>query len=249
MRLTSFAQRAVDFGMSIEVVGRGTELQAPSPSYALRLWTPRMRSHCRARDLSLARDRSFRTAVARIAGLIGSSWRSVESREIRTQPANLAPPIGINHLDSGAVNRYVAVCGASDPRPDQRELAREVGRRLAESGVIVLCGGLGGVMEAVAEGAASAGGMVVGILPGADRTAANPYLTLAIATGLGEARNAVLTTAADAVIAIGGGWGTLSEIALARKRDRPVVVLASWELEGVPVALSAEAAVRAAIGR
>src|SRR5215831_13122296 len=118
-----------------------------------------------------------------------------------------------------------------------------------QSGVIVLCGGLGGVMESVAEGAASAGGMVVGILPGADRMAANPYLTLAIATGLGEARNAVLTAAADAVIAIGGGWGTLSEIALARKRDRPVVALASWELEGVPVAVSAEAAVRAAIGR
>ena len=74
-------------------------------------------------------------------------------------------------------------------------------------------------------------------------------LTLAIATGLGEARNAVLTTAADAVIAIGGGWGTLSEIALARQRDRPVVALASWELEGVPVAVSADEAVRAAIGR
>jgi len=146
------------------------------------------------------------------------------------------------------VNRYVAVCGASDPRPDQRALAREVGRRLAESGAVVLCGGLGGVMEAAAEGAASAGGTVVGILPGGDRTAANPYVTLAIATGLGEARNAVLTAAADAVIAIGGGWGTLSEIALARKRGRPVVALASWELEGVPLAVSAEEAVKAAVG-
>jgi uncharacterized protein (TIGR00725 family) len=146
------------------------------------------------------------------------------------------------------VNRYVAVCGASDPRPDQRALAREVGRRLAESGAVVLCGGLGGVMEAAAEGAASAGGTVVGILPGGDRTAANPYVTVAIATGLGEARNAVLTAAADAVIAIGGGWGTLSEIALARKRGRPVVALASWELEGVPLAVSAEEAVKAAVG-
>ncbi len=146
------------------------------------------------------------------------------------------------------MNRYVAVCGASDPRPDQRALAREVGRRLAESGAVVLCGGLGGVMEAAAEGAASAGGTVVGILPGGDRTAANPYVTLAIATGLGEARNAVLTAAADAVIAIGGGWGTLSEIALARKRGRPVVALASWELEGVPLAVSAEEAVKAAVG-
>lgn len=146
------------------------------------------------------------------------------------------------------MNRYVAVCGASDPRPDQRALAREVGRRLAESGAVVLCGGLGGVMEAAAEGAASAGGTVVGILPGGDRTAANPYVTVAIATGLGEARNAVLTAAADAVIAIGGGWGTLSEIALARKRGRPVVALASWELEGIPLAVSAEEAVKAAVG-
>lgn len=146
------------------------------------------------------------------------------------------------------MNRYVAVCGASDPRPDQRALAREVGRRLAESGAVVLCGGLGGVMEAAAEGAASAGGTVVGILPGGDRSAANPYVTVAIATGLGEARNAVLTAAADAVIAIGGGWGTLSEIALARKRGRPVVALASWELEGVPLAVSAEEAVKAAVG-
>ena len=112
----------------------------------------------------------------------------------------------------------------------------------------MLCGGLGGVMEAAAEGAASAGGTVVGILPGGDRSAANPYVTVAIATGLGEARNAVLTAAADAVIAIGGGWGTLSEIALARKHGRPVVALASWELEGVPLAVSAEEAVKAAVG-
>ncbi len=144
--------------------------------------------------------------------------------------------------------RYVAVCGASDPDPGQRDLAREVGRRLAEAGVVVLCGGLGGVMDSVAEGAAAAGGTVVGILPGPDRAQASAHLTLAIATGLGEARNAVLTTAADAVIAIGGGWGTLSEIGLARKRRRPVVTLAGWELEGVPVAVSAEEAVRAALG-
>jgi uncharacterized protein (TIGR00725 family) len=143
--------------------------------------------------------------------------------------------------------RYVAVCGASAPEPGQRELAREVGRRLAEAGAVVLCGGLGGVMEAVAEGAATAGGTVVGLLPGADRTAGNPYLSIAIATGLGEARNAVLTAAADSVIAIGGGWGTLSEIALARRRQRPVIALASWELEDLPVAASAEEAVRAAL--
>jgi uncharacterized protein (TIGR00725 family) len=153
------------------------------------------------------------------------------------------------HLDSRPVkrSRYVAVCGASEPDPEQRELAREVGRRLAEAGAVVLCGGLGGVMEAAAEGASGAGGTVLGILPGADRAAGNPHLTFAIATGLGEARNSVLTNAADAVIAVGGGWGTLSEIGFARRRDRPVVSLAGWELEGVPVAISAEEAVRAAL--
>jgi uncharacterized protein (TIGR00725 family) len=151
-------------------------------------------------------------------------------------------------IDSSGVtaprpSRYVAVCGASDPAPAQRELAREVGRRLAQRGVVVLCGGLGGVMESASQGAAAAGGLVVGILPGADRRAANPHLSLAIATGLGEARNAVLTCAADAVIAIGRGWGTLSEIALARKRGRPVVGLASWPVEGVASASTAEEAV------
>jgi uncharacterized protein (TIGR00725 family) len=142
---------------------------------------------------------------------------------------------------------YVAVCGASDPDPGQRELAREVGRRLAEAGAVVLCGGLGGVMQAAAEGASSAGGTVVGILPGADRSGGNPHLTIAIATGLGEARNAVLASACDAVIAVAGGWGTLSEIAFARRLGRPVVAIAGWELEGVPVAISAEEAVRAAL--
>jgi uncharacterized protein (TIGR00725 family) len=163
---------------------------------------------------------------------------------------SLAAPHPSNPLDSGPVvrPRYVAVCGASAPDPVQRELAREVGRRLAEAGAIVLCGGLGGVMEAAAEGASSAGGTVVGILPGFDRASGNPHLTIAIATGLGEARNAVLAIAADSVIAVGRGWGTLSEIGLARRRDRPVVTLAGWELEGVPVAISAEEAVRAALG-
>jgi uncharacterized protein (TIGR00725 family) len=145
-------------------------------------------------------------------------------------------------------SRYVAVCGASDPDPSQRELAREVGKRLAEAGAVVLCGGLRGVMEAVSEGAAEAGGTVVGILPGTDRVPANPHLTVALATGLGEARNAALTCAADTVIAIGAGWGTLSEIGLARKLGRPVVTLSGWELEGVPVAVSPEEAVRAALG-
>jgi uncharacterized protein (TIGR00725 family) len=96
--------------------------------------------------------------------------------------------------------------------------------------------------------AAEAGGTVVGVLPGSDRSAASRHLTLAIATGLGEARNAVLTTAADSMIAIGGGWGTLSEIGLARKKGRPVVGLDTWELQGLQVADSPEEAVRIALG-
>jgi len=144
---------------------------------------------------------------------------------------------------------YIAVCGSSEPTQRQRELAREVGRLLAEAGAVVLCGGLGGVMEAVAEGAARAGGMVVGILPGPDRSAANPHLSVAIATGLGEARNAVLACAADGMIAIGGGWGTLSEIALARRRGRPVVGLDTWTLAGLRTVGSAQEAVAAALGR
>jgi len=144
-------------------------------------------------------------------------------------------------------SRYVAVCGASEPDPTQRRMAREVGKLLAEAGAVVLCGGLGGVMEAAGEGASGAGGTVVGLLPGSDRSAGNPYLTLALATGLGEARNAVLTCAADSVIAIGRGWGTLSEIALARKRGREVIALDSWQVAGVPMAVSPEEAVRAAL--
>jgi len=144
-------------------------------------------------------------------------------------------------------SRYVAVCGASDPAPGQRELAREVGRRLAEARAVVLCGGLGGVMEAVSEGASEAGGTVVGILPGSDRAAGNRHLSVVIATGLGEARNAVITSAADAVIAIGGGWGTLSEIGLAMKKGRRVVALGSWALEDLDAAGSAEEAVRIAL--
>ena len=134
--------------------------------------------------------------------------------------------------------RYVAVCGASEATPSQLEAAREVGRLLARSGVVVLNGGFGGVMGAASEGAASEGGTVVGILPDTDRVGANPHLTLALATGLGQARNAVIVTAADSVIAIGAGWGTLSEIALAQRLDRPVFALDTWKVEGLEMVSS-----------
>jgi uncharacterized protein (TIGR00725 family) len=103
-------------------------------------------------------------------------------------------------------------------------------------------------MEAVSEGVQGAGGTVIGILPGRDRDGASPNLSFALATGLGEARNTVLTTAADSVIAIGRGWGTLSEIAFARKVGRPVVTLGSFELDGVTSAETAAEAVRLALG-
>jgi hypothetical protein len=143
--------------------------------------------------------------------------------------------------------RYVAVCGASEATPSQLEAAREVGRLLARNGAVVLNGGFGGVMGAASEGAASEGGTVVGILPDADRGGSNPHLSLALATGLGQARNAVIVTAADSVIAIGAGWGTLSEIALARRLDRPVFALDTWKVKGLETVGSPAEAVKRAL--
>lgn len=123
---------------------------------------------------------------------------------------------------------YIAVVGAAEATASQIEDALTVGRLLAESGAVVVCGGLGGVMHAAARGCESAGGTSIGILPGDDRGPGSPHLTVVIATGLGEARNALVTRTVDAVIAIGGEWGTLSEIALASKMGKPVVGLHSW---------------------
>jgi uncharacterized protein (TIGR00725 family) len=143
--------------------------------------------------------------------------------------------------------RYVAVCGASQATPAQIDAAREVGKLLAKGGAILINGGYGGVMDAASEGAARNGGTVVGILPESDREGANPHLTVAIPTGLGQARNTVIVTAADSVIAIGGGWGTLSEIAVARRIGRPVYALDTWEVDGLDVVGSPEEAVRRAL--
>lgn len=109
-------------------------------------------------------------------------------------------------------------------------LARAVGEEVARRGALLVCGGRGGVMEAACQGAKAAGGTTVGILPGNDRSEANPYVDIPVVTGLGEARNAVVVRSADAVIAISGGYGTLSEIGLALKMGRPVVGLGTWEL-------------------
>jgi uncharacterized protein (TIGR00725 family) len=144
--------------------------------------------------------------------------------------------------------RYVAVCGASEANDSQLTAAREVGRLLAEAGAIVINGGMGGVSAAASEGAAAAGGLVVGLLPEGHRAGANPYLTVALPTGMGQGRNVLIVTAAQSVIAIGGGWGTLSEIAIAKRLGRPVVTLDSWPISGLESVATPEEAVRMALG-
>jgi uncharacterized protein (TIGR00725 family) len=140
-------------------------------------------------------------------------------------------------VDTGSHARpYIAVVGPSEASARERTLAEEVGALLARQGAVVLCGGLGGVMEACARGASMAGGVVLGVLPGFDRTGANPYLTVALATGLGELRNGVLVNAADALVAVGGSWGTFSEVTLALHAHKPVVALRSWSLPPQAVA-------------
>ncbi len=142
---------------------------------------------------------------------------------------------------------YVAVVGPGDATEAEVEVAEEVGRGLAERGAVLVCGGLGGVMEAACRGAATNGGTTVGILPGTDRTAANQWVNVAIATGLGELRNGLVIRAADAAIAVGGAYGTLSELALALKTGVPVIGINSWEIEGIERAASAPEAVARAI--
>lgn len=128
--------------------------------------------------------------------------------------------------------------------------------RLAQAGATVVCGGLGGVMEAVARGATEAGGEAIGIVPGDSAAEANPYCTQVVSTGIGHARNLAVVSSGDAVIAVGGEWGTLSEIGFARALGRPVVTLRSWTLKGegpmesapgIVPATSAEEAVAAAL--
>ncbi len=156
-------------------------------------------------------------------------------------------PVGVQRL-------HIAVVGAGRASADEEEAAERVGRGLAEAGAVVVCGGLGGVMEAACRGARAAGGTTVGILPGRDRHAANEYVDVAVATGIGEARNAVVVATVDAVVAVGGEYGTLSEIALALKAGTPVVGLHTWELarragpvDGVLAVDDPETAVAAAL--
>lgn len=127
----------------------------------------------------------------------------------------------------------VSVVGTSAASTDEVRSARAVGRALGEAGAVLVCGGRGGVMEAAARGCAEAGGLTVGILPGSGAGRANPWIRVPLATGMGEARNALVVRAGEAVLAVGGRWGTLSEIALARTMGRPVGLLGSPPAEGL----------------
>jgi uncharacterized protein (TIGR00725 family) len=149
------------------------------------------------------------------------------------------------------VKRLVAVCGPGGAvAPELLRVAERVGTLLGTAGVDVVTGGLDGVMAAAARGAHTAGGRAIGILPGADARAGNEYLSVTLATGVGQLRNGLVVNAADAVIAVGGSWGTLSEIALACRAGKPVVLIRGWRIRDeadrpVPIATvdDAEAAV------
>ena len=146
---------------------------------------------------------------------------------------------------------YVGVAGASRPGASLVAPAETLGRRLAEAGAVIVCGGGPGVMAAVCRGARQAGGTTVGLLPGLDRLTGNPHLTVSLPTGLDQGRNLLLVRASDALVAVGGGFGTLSEVALALRTGVPVVGLATWSLalggrpgDAFPVADDAETAAR-----
>jgi uncharacterized protein (TIGR00725 family) len=139
----------------------------------------------------------------------------------------------------------VAAIGAGRATPEEVTVAEEIGAGLATAGAVLVCGGLGGVMEAAARGARRAGGLTVGMLPGIDADEANDSIQLPLPTGMGEARNALVVRAAEAIVAVGGEWGTLSEIALARKMGIEVMTVGRPPAEslGLPEADSAAAAV------
>jgi uncharacterized protein (TIGR00725 family) len=147
-------------------------------------------------------------------------------------------------MPGNLTKRYVAVIGGGEADPKAAARAFEVGRELARRGAVVVCGGLGGVMEAAARGVQEAGGVSIGILPDPDRRRANPYLTYTIPTNLGHARNMLIVHSADAVIAVGGSYGTISEAAIALKLGKPVVALGTnWTLPHLIAAQTPQEAV------
>ncbi len=151
---------------------------------------------------------------------------------------------------------YISVIGAARADSRTRETAATIGRLLARAGAVLVCGGLGGIMEAACRGAREEGGTTIGILPGLERAEGNPWLSHSVCTGMGHARNLAVAASGDAVIAVGGEFGTLSEIGLARKAGRPVVLLDSWKVSrdgfdpeggGLHRAASAKEAVKLAL--
>ncbi|OGW54493.1 MAG: TIGR00725 family protein, partial [Nitrospirae bacterium RBG_13_43_8] len=139
--------------------------------------------------------------------------------------------------------KIIAVIGAGVADESLCKTAEEVGRLLAKRNAILICGGLGGVMEAAAKGARSEGGTAVGILPQDHKNEANAYIDIPVATGFGEGRNVIVVRTADAIIAVGGEFGTLSEIAFGLKMGKPVIGVETWDIKGIIKAENAEAAV------
>jgi len=142
---------------------------------------------------------------------------------------------------------YVAVVGASRATAQDLEDAQTVGRLLGERGAYVVCGGRGGVMAAVSQGCSQAGGTVIGMLPGADRSDANEWVSIAIPTGLGELRNGLIVRTADVMIAVGGSYGTLSEVALGLQAGLKVFGLHTWGIDGIAAVDTPEVAVTQAL--
>jgi hypothetical protein len=141
----------------------------------------------------------------------------------------------------------IGVIGGSNPTERAKELAYEVGKLIARAGAVLVCGGLGGVMEAAAKGAKEEGGFTIGILPGKDRDSANPYIDLPVVTNIGYLRNAMVVLNSDVVIAVDGSYGTLSEIAYAMIYGIKVIGIETWNIEGIEVASSPSQAVEKAL--
>jgi uncharacterized protein (TIGR00725 family) len=170
----------------------------------------------------------------------------------------MQPLAELGGLPTPSNRLYISVIGGGRCSAAEYHLAEQVGQLIGQRQAVLVCGGLSGVMEAAARGAKQAGGTTIGILPGIERLPANAYLDFVITTGVGQARNLAVVSSGDAVIAVGGGFGTLSEIGLAAKIGRPVIILGGWRLQrdegtqGVLYASSPQEAVTmalAALGR
>ena len=143
---------------------------------------------------------------------------------------------------------HIGLIGAGECSDDTYRLARDMGYEIGKKGWLLICGGLGGVMEGAARGCSEAGGMTVGILPGLNKGSANPYVRIPMPTGLGDGRNLLVVRASDALIAIAGGYGTLSEIALALKAGKPVIGIETWrDIRGIHYAADPHEAIQAVI--